>query len=44
METVVERYHRAMYDKSADDLADLYTEDAVHEFPFSVPGLPPRLE
>ncbi|GAA2432352.1 hypothetical protein GCM10010191_52950 [Actinomadura vinacea] len=44
METIVERYHQAMRDKSADALADLYAEDAVHEFPFSVPGLPPCFE
>ncbi|MGW0939994.1 nuclear transport factor 2 family protein [Streptomyces sp. NPDC002666] len=37
---VLDRYHRAMLDKSADDLADLYAEDAVHEFPFSAPGFP----
>ncbi|WP_326734988.1 nuclear transport factor 2 family protein [Streptomyces sp. NBC_01022] len=37
---VLDRYHRAMLDKSADDLADLYAVDAVHEFPFSAPGFP----
>ncbi|MEW1892456.1 MULTISPECIES: nuclear transport factor 2 family protein [unclassified Streptomyces] len=37
-------YHRAMLDKSADDLADLYAADAVHEFPFTAPGFPPRYE
>jgi ketosteroid isomerase-like protein len=41
---IVSRYHGAMLDKSADALADLYTEDAVHEFPFAMPGLPPRFE
>ncbi|ROO86292.1 ketosteroid isomerase-like protein [Actinocorallia herbida] len=40
---VLERYYQAMLDKSADALADLYAEDAVHEFPFAVP-FPPRLE
>ncbi|MFJ7257647.1 nuclear transport factor 2 family protein [Streptomyces sp. NPDC098085] len=35
-------YHRAMLDKSADDLADLYAVDALHEFPFASPGFPPR--
>jgi ketosteroid isomerase-like protein len=35
------RYHRAMLTGSADDLADLYAEDAVHTFPFSTPGFPP---
>jgi ketosteroid isomerase-like protein len=41
---VLDRYYRAMLDKSADDLADLYTVDAVHEFPFTSPGFPPRFE
>jgi uncharacterized protein len=37
------RYQRAMLDKSADDLADLYAADAVHEFPFPLPSAPQRL-
>lgn len=37
------RYRRAMIDKSADDLADLYAADAVHEFPFGLPNAPRRL-
>lgn len=41
---VLDRYYQAMLDKSADDLADLYAADAVHEFPFSTPGFPPRFE
>ncbi|MFI5751865.1 nuclear transport factor 2 family protein [Streptomyces sp. NPDC051644] len=41
---VLDRYHQAMLDKSADDLADLYAVDAVHEFPFASPGFPPRYE
>jgi ketosteroid isomerase-like protein len=41
---VLARYYRAMLDKSADDLADLYAVDAVHEFPFTSPGFPPRSE
>ncbi|NNN37847.1 nuclear transport factor 2 family protein [Streptomyces sp. S3(2020)] len=41
---VLARFYRAMVDKSADDLADLYALDAVHEFPFAVPGFPPRYE
>ncbi|MQY16112.1 putative PhzA/B-like protein [Streptomyces sp. RB5] len=41
---VLARYYRAMLDKSADDLADLYAPDGVHEFPFTAPGFPPRFE
>lgn len=41
---VLARYQRAMLDKSADDLADLYAVDAVHEFPFLFPGMPERYE
>ena len=32
-----------MLDKSPDKPADPYAVDAVHEFPFRVPGSPPRL-
>ena len=38
------RYHQAMLNKSADDLADLYAVDAVHEFPFLSPGMPERYQ
>ncbi|MFF2330778.1 MULTISPECIES: nuclear transport factor 2 family protein [unclassified Streptomyces] len=41
---VLGRYHQAMLDKSADDLADLYAVDALHEFPFASPGFPARYE
>ncbi|MCX5084165.1 nuclear transport factor 2 family protein [Streptomyces sp. NBC_00401] len=41
---VLNRYYQAMLDKSPDDLADLYAMDAVHEFPFTSPGFPPRYE
>ncbi|MEV4456393.1 nuclear transport factor 2 family protein [Microbispora sp. NPDC049633] len=41
---VLVRYHRAMVDRSADDLAGLYAADAVHVFPFRVPRFPARLE
>jgi ketosteroid isomerase-like protein len=41
---VLDRYYQAMLDKSADDLADLYAVDGVHEFPFTSPGFPPRYE
>jgi ketosteroid isomerase-like protein len=36
------RYRSAMIEKSADALADLYSDDAVHEFPFLFPGMPAR--
>ncbi|MFB7954015.1 nuclear transport factor 2 family protein [Streptomyces sp. NPDC056045] len=41
---VLDCYYQAMLDKSADDLADLYAVDAVHEFPFTSPGFPSRYE
>ncbi|MEV7778084.1 nuclear transport factor 2 family protein [Kitasatospora sp. NPDC088351] len=41
---ILARYQRAMLDKSADDLADLYAVDAVHEFPFLSPGMPARYQ
>ncbi|MFB7596980.1 nuclear transport factor 2 family protein [Streptomyces sp. NPDC056160] len=41
---ILDRYRRAMLDKSADRLADLYAGDAVHEFPFRFPGLPARYQ
>ncbi|MEU3518297.1 nuclear transport factor 2 family protein [Streptomyces sp. NPDC006654] len=41
---VLARYQQAMLDKSADDLADLYAVDAVHEFPFLFPGMPERYQ
>ena len=40
---VLRRYHDAMRTKSADALADLYAEDAVHEFPFFTPNRPREL-
>lgn len=39
---VLERYYCAMLHLSADELADLYAVDAVHEFPFLAPGRPER--
>jgi uncharacterized protein (TIGR02246 family) len=39
MSEVVAAYHAAMRHKSADELADLYAEDGLHEFPFG--GWPP---
>ncbi|MFF4407502.1 hypothetical protein [Streptomyces sp. NPDC001404] len=39
---VLARYRQAILDKSADDLADLYSVDGVQEFPFLLPGVPAR--
>ncbi|MFI9840784.1 nuclear transport factor 2 family protein [Nonomuraea sp. NPDC051941] len=38
IEEIVTAYHAAMLHKSADELADLYAEDALHEFPFGGPA------
>jgi ketosteroid isomerase-like protein len=43
-QTILRRYQQAMIDKLADDLADLYAADAVHEVPFLFPGMPDRFE
>jgi uncharacterized protein len=43
-QAILRRYQQALVDKSADDLADLYAADAVHELPFLFPGMPDRLE
>jgi ketosteroid isomerase-like protein len=42
--TVLERLRQAAIRQSADDMSRLYAVDAVHEFPFTAPGLPSRLE
>ncbi|GAA3244377.1 nuclear transport factor 2 family protein [Nonomuraea helvata] len=39
IEEIVTAYHAAMLHKSPDELADLYAEDGLHEFPFG--GLAP---
>ena len=41
---VLARLRRAAVDQSLDDLRQLYAADAVHEFPFTRPDLPSRLE
>lgn len=41
---VLERWRRASIAQSADDIRRVYAADAVHEFPFTRPGLPSRLE
>ncbi|GAA4055059.1 nuclear transport factor 2 family protein [Nonomuraea soli] len=40
---VIRGYYDAMRHKSADELAELYAEDAVHEFPFRMDGMPEAL-
>jgi ketosteroid isomerase-like protein len=41
---VLQRFRQAAISQSIDDMGRLYTVDAVHEFPFTRPGLPSRLE
>ena len=40
---VLERFRAAAIAQSAADMGRLYAADAVHEFPFSTPGVPARL-
>ncbi|WP_217281261.1 nuclear transport factor 2 family protein [Kibdelosporangium persicum] len=40
---VLERFRQASITQSADDMRRVYAADAVHEFPFTRPGLPSRL-
>ena len=41
---VLERFRQAAISQSADDMRRVYAVDAVHEFPFTRPGVPSRLE
>jgi ketosteroid isomerase-like protein len=41
---VLERLRQAAISQSADDMSRVYAADAVHEFPFTRPGMPSRLE
>jgi ketosteroid isomerase-like protein len=41
---VMERLRAAAIAQSASEMAQLYAVDAVHEFPFTRPGAPSRLE
>jgi ketosteroid isomerase-like protein len=41
---VLERLRQASIGQSADDMSRVYAADAVHEFPFTHPGTPSRLE
>jgi ketosteroid isomerase-like protein len=40
---VLERLRQAAISQSADDMSRVYAVDAVHEFPFTPPGVPSRL-
>jgi hypothetical protein len=41
---VLERMCEAAIAQSAADMSSVYAIDAVHEFPFTRPGVPSRLE
>jgi ketosteroid isomerase-like protein len=41
---VLERMREAAIARSAVDMSSVYAVDAVHEFPFTRPGVPTRLE
>ncbi|HEX4434854.1 MAG TPA: nuclear transport factor 2 family protein [Acidimicrobiales bacterium] len=41
---ILRRYQQAIVSQSADNLADLYAVDAVHEVPFLFPGIATQLE
>jgi ketosteroid isomerase-like protein len=41
---VLERLRQAAISQSADDMSRVYAVDAVHEFPFTLPGAPSRLD
>ena len=41
---VLERLRQAAISQSADDMSSVYAVDAVHEFPFTRPGVPSRLD
>jgi ketosteroid isomerase-like protein len=41
---VLERFRQAAVDQSVDGMRSVYAADAVHEFPFTRPGLPSRIE
>ena len=41
---VLDHYRQAAISQSADAMRQVYAPDAVHEFPFTFPGVPSRLE
>ena len=40
---ILERFRAATIAQSASEIEDLYAVNAVHEFPFTMPGAPSRL-
>lgn len=43
-EATLRRFFQCLTEKRIDDLAEVYTEDAVQENPYAPPGFPPRFE
>lgn len=41
---VLEQFRQAAIDQSVEAMSRLYAADAVHEFPFTRPGVPSRME
>lgn len=41
---VYDRYQRAVLANAPDEIADLFAADGVLEFPFTLPGMPARVE
>jgi uncharacterized protein len=41
---VLERFREAAIAQSAERMSGVYAVDAVHEFPFTAPGVPSRME
>jgi uncharacterized protein len=41
---VLARFQQAAIERSLTGMVDLYAEDAIHEFPFTRPGVPSRLQ
>jgi uncharacterized protein len=41
---VLARFQQAAIERSLTSMVDLYAEDAIHEFPFTRPGVPSRLQ
>jgi ketosteroid isomerase-like protein len=41
---VLERWRQAAINRRVQDISSVYAVDAVHEFPFTRPGVPSRME